>query len=80
MSSIEQMREIADREAQKNVPRIGEPCEHYSGCSQESKFAEGYWYPKAGGCVMCEEHVHIGRGDRVIPDHPNYPTGWGTTE
>lgn len=79
MNSIDQARKVAQRECDKQIGRIGEQCEHYSGCEKKSEYAEGYWYPRPAGCVMCEEHVHLGRGDRVHPNHPRYPTGWGTS-
>jgi hypothetical protein len=76
-SSIHQAREISEREMLKQKGRIGEPCEHFSGCKAPSTHAQGYWYPTPAGCVMCQQHVHLGRGDRVYPDHPKYPSGWG---
>jgi hypothetical protein len=47
-------------------PRIGEPCEHFSGCKRASVWAAGWWYPSPGGGVYCDEHLHLGRGDIAL--------------
>lgn len=75
--NLDRIKDISETRARKHAKDIGKPCEHYSGCEAESKYAIGYWYPVPGGGVFCEKHVFIGKGDRVLPEHPKYPSGWG---